>query len=88
MESARKRRLPSLRKLYAALKDAPPNLASLELNSDGFKATFRDGVSASPAMPAQAAKPVPLVPGTPFPDDKSPIHPADLVFFPPGEADA
>ena len=47
----RKRRLPSLKKLYAQLKDAPPNLASLEIAPDGrMKAEFRTP-GAAPAQP-------------------------------------
>jgi hypothetical protein len=83
----RKRRQPSLKKLYAQLKDAPPNLASLEIAPDGrMKAEFRPPgpvpttTTTSPGAPPAPA--VPLIPGTIFPDDKSPIDAADLTLHP------
>lgn len=88
MANERKRRLPSLKKLYASLKDAPPNIASLKVTDEGFEVSFRDhgtgdrskvGDSALPAQQVPASK---LVPGTPFPDDGSPINAADLVLSP------
>lgn len=78
-----KRRLPSLKRLYASLKDAPTNIASLELTEAGFKVTFREPPGA-PDKPAAQAQPVSLIPGTVFPDDKSPIDAADLTLHPIG----
>lgn len=89
MERARKRRQRSLKKLYADLKAAPPNVASLELTADGFKATFfqQGGTAPSglhtPAIPGSTPGPATkLIPGTIFPDDGSPINAVDLVLSP------
>ena len=84
------RRRPSLKRLYADLRDAPPNVASLEVTAEGFKVTFREQRGAPGAegphtpvvagsTPASATK---LIAGTPFPDDESPIDVADLTLHP------
>lgn len=81
------RRRPSLKRLYADLKDAPANVASLEVTADGFKVTFR-GPPGAPQPTAPVSAPAPkLIPGTPFPDDNSPINPIDLVLCPPPSAE-
>jgi hypothetical protein len=90
---ARKRLLPDPRTLqsYAAI----PNVSAVEVRTDGtYRIEFhaKQGATAAsgphtPATvgstPAPATEQVKLVPGTPFPDDNSPINPIDLVFFPP-----
>jgi len=81
-----KRRRPSLKRLYADLKDAPPNVASLEVTEAGFRVTFKGEspghfIGAAPLPPA-APPLVPLIPGTPFPDDDSPLDVADLTLHP------
>ena len=79
------RRLPSLKRLYAQLKDAPANIASLEVTEAGFRVNFREQGGAAPSGPHTPAivgsTPAPatkFVSGTPFPDDGSPIDVADL----------
>lgn len=75
------RRRPSLKRLYADLKAAPPNVASLEVSDTGFKATFwpPEGARVPQSSPTASAK---LVPGTPFPDDGSPIDSSELTLNP------
>jgi hypothetical protein len=85
------KRKPSLKRLYATLKDAPANIASLKVSPDGgFEVSFRvepTVVSPDPRhlvmSPMPPSKPVKLIPGTPFPDDDSPIDLADLTLTPP-----
>jgi len=80
-----KRRRPSLKRLYADLKDAPSNVASLEVTEAGFRVTFRGSEVPAPqaGSTADVGRPVALLPGTPFPDDDSPIDAADLTLHPP-----
>lgn len=84
-----KKRRPSLKRLYADLRDAPPNVASLELTEAGFRVTFFQqggpGPSGSHTPATVGSTPAPatkLVKGTPFPDDDSPINVADLTLTP------
>lgn len=71
----------SLKRLYEVLARAPANVAAIQCGE--FRVEFRAPQAAVVQPRQEHARPVDLVPGTPFPNDDSPLNPIDLVLFPP-----